>query len=624
MTPLFRPRFPVHRVVQGLLVAAIMAIGLALCLSVKPWTIVFPEGKRVPVENYVAVYSWWAGLLNLLPLTLLAITAKFWLRPLKIRDPQSAIRHRKWFWPVIGAAMLACAGMNAPRLAHGLWDDEEYTLRRIVLGSYRINSEGEPKLKEVPWSHTIWYYGKPNNHFLNSIAGRLSNTLWRVVRQPEGLQFSEAALRLPAFAAGVLSLAAWGLLLRTLGFPAAGALAAWLIALHPWHMRFVPELRGYAFVFLFLPLACLLALRAVRSGGWKWWAAYGAAQFGLFYSWPGTTFALAVLNAGVLTLIACSPGDRATLAIRWLVATGAAGLTAFQLYLPCVAQLFGHLDDWDAKGLGWPWVCNVGSRLLTGMPWHLPGGTLPEMSVLFAQHPVFFGGLMAAVLGLIVLGLARCVSSGMAGSGVALVLILPGPATFLFARLKDTYLFEWYVVFMVPGLMALGALGLSTILAPLAARRLPLAVTCAVVLLSSYALATQAARHRLITQPVQFTRDSVLQIRPTLNPHDPRNREILTVATLATPEIYDPNIRRVKSGAELVELIRQADRSGYPLFINQGYANILADETPSLAALISRPDIFEKIAILPGIEPMFDREILRYRPGSLSAFSPSP
>ncbi len=513
--------------------------------------------------------------------------------------------------------MLACAGMNAPRLAHGLWDDEEYTLRRIVLGSYRINSEGEPRLKEVPWAHTIWYYGKPNNHFVNSITGRLSNTLWRAVARPEGLQFSEVALRLPAFVAGVLSIGVWALLLRAMGFPAAGALAAWVIALHPWHMRFVPELRGYAFVFFFLPLACLLAIRAVRSGRWRGWAAYGGAQFGLFYSWPGSTFTLMVLNIGVAAMIAFSKGDRLTSTTRWLTTTAVAGMVSLQLYLPCVAQLSNHLDDWDAKGLGGPWIYNVGSRLLTGMPWKVPGhGTLPEMSVLLAQHPIFFGGFVVVMAALIVVGLVRCVSSGVAGTVMALVFILPGPATYLFARLKDTYLFEWYLVFMVPGLMALCALGLVTLLAPVYARRRTVAVVVALIGVAGFALATQAARSRLISQPVQFTRDSVLKIRPTLNPHDPRNREILTVATLATPEIYDPNIRRVKSGAELVALLQEADKSGYPLFINQGYANILAAETPSLSALISQPEIFEKIAILPGIEPMFDREILRYRPGS--------
>lgn len=613
----FAARLPHHRWAQ-LLIGAVMVTAIVyLVTGPAPWQMRI--GSKEKVETYVAVFSRWAALANLLPLALLAVTARWWLRPLNgpPRGERPAVP--RWFWPVVGTAVLACAAMNGPRLGHGLWDDEEYTLRRIVLGSYRINSEGEPRLKEVPWTHTLWYYGKPNNHFLNSIAGRLSNTLWRVVTRPTGLQFWEPALRLPAFLAGVLSIAAWALLLRALGFPAAGALTAWLIALHPWHMRFVPELRGYAFVFLFLPLACLLAVRAVRDGRWTWWAAYGLAQFALFYSWPGVTLTLAALNVGMALMVARAPGDRPTLAARWLVVTAVAGMAALQMYLPCVGQLLGHLDDWDARGLGPPWVANVCSRLLTGMPWKVPGGTLPELAVLLPQHPIFFGSLLAGLLVSVGWGIIRCAGSGLPGAAVTATLLLPGPAMYLFARLKDTFLFEWYLVFMVPGLMAFCALGVCAILAPLARSHPARAVTAVCLAVGFFGLATHAARWRLIAQPVQFTRDSVLAIRPTLDPHDPRNRRILTVATLATPEIYDPNIRRVKSGAELVELIQLADREGYPLFINQGYSNILAEETPSLAALVSRRDVFEIVTTFPGIEPMFDREILRYRPGSYPA-----
>jgi hypothetical protein len=616
-------RCPAHRLAQGLLLTVMAGIVIALCVSPKPWMFDLSLAKKVRVEHYVAVFSWWAALLNLLPLGALAFTARFWLRPLDGSGPEDRSARAaapRWFWPLVGLAMVGCAALNAPRLGHGLWDDEEYTLLRVVLGSYRVDSEGNAKLKEVPWSHTLWYYGKPNNHFLNSIAGRLSNSVWRTVTRPKGLQFSETALRLPAFFAGVLSLGAWALLLRILGFPAAGVLAAWLIMLHPWHMRFVPELRGYAFVFLFLPLACWFALRALRSGGWGWWAGYALAQFGLFYSWPGAVLTLAVLNAGVLVLIATLPASRRfTLGARWLVATTAAGMAALQLYLPCVKQLAGHMDDWDAKGLGWPWVHNVASRLLTGMPWKLPGGTLAQTSDLLAQNPLLYGTLATGLLLAILAGVLRCFTAGPAGRMVALVFLVPGPATYLFARLKDTYLFEWYLVFMVPGLMAFCALGIQAVLELLAPRPRKIAAACAVLCVCGFAVSTHPARARLIAGPIQFTRESVLASRPTLNPHDPRNREILTVATLATPEIYDPNIRRVKSGEELIALIQDADRTGYPLFVNQGYANMLASEIPSVAAVISRPGMFERMAVFPGIEPMFDREILRYRPGSLNA-----
>jgi hypothetical protein len=601
---------------------AALAAGVAILLAFapKPWTFTFSDGSRVRVEDYAAVGLWWAGALNIGALLALALLASWWMMPLaKSRNQSSGMAGSKWFWPIVGGAMLATAAVNAPRLTHSLWDDEEYSLRRILLGSYRANAKGELKLKEVPWSHTFWYYGKPNNHFLNSITGRLSNTVWRSLARPTGLQFSEVALRLPAYLAGILSIAIWAMLLRALGFPVAGAIASWLIMLHPWHMRFVPELRGYSFVFLFLPLACLLALYAVRKGTWKGWAAYGAAQFGLFYSWPGTTVALAILNIGVLCMIVLSaPENRLTLLARWLVATAVAGMAALQLYLPCVAQLLGHLDDWDAQGLGWPWVQNVFSRLLTGMPWSMPGGTFPQLSEITAQNPALIWAFVATLVGGIAIGAWRCARSGVGGLTMMLVFLLPGPATYLFARIKDTYLFEWYVVFMVPGLMALAAIGCEFLFSTLPGQRRILALAGAAVLLIFFAFVTHPARRHLMAGPIQLMRESVLLTRPSLDPHDPRNREILTVATLATPEVYDPNIRRIKTKAELTALLREADASGRPLFVNQGYPHMLASEAPELASLISRSDLFETFATLPGMEPMFDREILRYRPGSLA------
>lgn len=606
-------------VVRLLLALAAVGAAIMLAASPKPWTVFFPEGHRLRVEDYVAAGLWWAGAANLAGLVVLAASAGWWMRPLAQSNPAPKIESPRWFWPVVGSAMLAAAAVNAPRLAHSLWDDEEYTLRRILLGSYRANSKGDLKLKEVPWAHTLWYYGKPNNHFINSIAGRLSNTVWRWVARPTGLQFSEVALRLPAFIAGILSIGVWALLLRAMGFSVAGAIGSWLIMLHPWHMRFVPELRGYSFVFLFLPLACLLALHAVRKGTWKRWAAYGAAQFALFYSWPGTTVALATLNLGVLGMIALStPGNRLTLLARWLVATGVAGMVALQLYLPCVAQLFGHLDDWDAKGLGWPWVQNVGSRLLTGMPWNMLGGTYPELSKMAAENPAFLWAFLALIVGAILLGVWRCMAAGAGGVTIALVLLLPGPATYVFARLKDTYLFEWYLVFMAPGLMALAAIGSEALFRALPARHRLAAMAGAAILLVLFALITQPARRHLMAGPVQQMRESVLLTRSSLDPHHPRNRDILTVAILATPEVYDPNIHRIKTQSELISLLREADATGRPLYINHGYADILVNEAPELAALISRSDMFEKFATLPGMEPMFDREILRYRPGSLA------
>jgi hypothetical protein len=145
-----------------------------------------------------------------------------------------------------------------------------------------------------------------------------------------------------------------------------------------------------------------------------------------------------------------------------------------------------------------------------------------------------------------------------------------------------------------------------------------MAAGSAVAVLACYAILTQPPRGHLISRPVQFLRESVLLTRPTLNPFDARNSRIITVTTLATPEVYDPNIHRVKSAGELIAILRKADLAGYPVFVNQGYSQVLRDKEPAIAALIYNPKFFEKVTTLPGMEGMFDRDIFRYHPSSIS------
>ncbi|MEI6337737.1 MAG: hypothetical protein WCQ57_04035, partial [Verrucomicrobiota bacterium] len=47
-----------------------------LMLTPKPWDFDFSTAKKIRLQDYVRVYSWWAGLFNLLPLTALLITAQ--------------------------------------------------------------------------------------------------------------------------------------------------------------------------------------------------------------------------------------------------------------------------------------------------------------------------------------------------------------------------------------------------------------------------------------------------------------------------------------------------------------------------------------------------------------------
>jgi hypothetical protein len=56
-------------------------------------------------------------------------------------------------------------------------------------------------------------------------------------------------------------------------------LSAWLLAVHPWFLRYASEARGYSVLLLMVPVILLVWLRATRENRWRWWLAFGASQF---------------------------------------------------------------------------------------------------------------------------------------------------------------------------------------------------------------------------------------------------------------------------------------------------------------------------------------------------------
>jgi uncharacterized membrane protein len=119
----------------------------------------------------------------------------------------------------------------------------------------------------------------------------------------------------------------------------AGVVAAFLSALHPWHVRYASEARAYAFVLALVPLMLLFFLRALKEGRWRWWAAFGTAAFFLM-SYPTCIYILLVLNACAVPAI-CWRWGRAPMRLRSsCVYRGQCrrGDVLLPLMLPCVPQ----------------------------------------------------------------------------------------------------------------------------------------------------------------------------------------------------------------------------------------------------------------------------------------------
>ena len=124
-----------------------------------------------------------------------------------------------------------------------------------------------------------------------------------------------------------------------------------------------------------------------------------------------------------------------------------------------------------------------------------------------------------------------------------------------------------------------------------------------------------------MTRSIQPNRESVLLTRPTLDPKDPKQKDILTATFYGPPEPYDPNIISFRNAAELGDLVRKADAGGKTLYVNLGYLTTVEGEHQNKYELLRHSGLFEDLGILSGFEPtMQSRHVFRYIPGSAANF----
>jgi uncharacterized membrane protein len=609
-------------VLRCVLLTLMAGTAIVLLIAPKPWQ----DPHLTKFEDYVRVYSWWAGLINLFPLAFLAFTTRWWTCPLPFIPKESTPRLPRGFLPCLVGAMVACALLGFPRLGQSLWEDEVYTVRRCILGEYRIRDDGTVELKKLPWKNTLWKY-TTTNHIFQSILARLSHSAWRSLARPKGLQLNEAAARLPSYVAGILAVGAIGLLAARFDLAWEGALAAWLVAIHPWHMRFTTEARGYGLIALLIAVSVLLAVFALNRGQWRWWIVLAMANFALLYTWPPALFTVLILHLCIAIRLLrdkrLSPG-RDILIFRWLVSGTVAGVVFLQLFLPCVPELFSYLKGVADFNAPMSFLKNVGTLLLTGSPWNKSGLTTPttpymEYFPFGDAHPLAFAIAIVLAVGFCALGIFRMWVIEPRARWLVAVLIFPGLLTYAYAAIRNKALMESYMGFMLQGVALTVAAGSFWAFSPL--RRFPAArwagPLLAVVLVAGFALLSNPARYFLLTWGAERYRESVLVTRPSLNPNAPENLNIMTAATTQPPYVYDPRVRRASTVEQYASLMKEADQRGIPLYVNNGFPTALKLDFPGIFAMLQDPAVFEPITYLTGTDVMVDRVVHRYRPGGI-------
>ncbi len=614
---------------SALCAAAALVLGIVLLAAKKPWDILAAIGSPTKIKHYAAIWEWQAGAVNAGLLIALALASRWWFR--QSPPPKSpwlpAASTPRWFWPLVVAAMAITAFCGLQRISQSIWDDEDSSVRRVILGEYRLDKNGEPVLREATWEDALWNYRKPSNHHLQTILSKASLVVWRALARPTGLQFTEPVLRWPILAAAILSIAALAALLKRLDFPRAAVLAAFLLALHPWHIRYAIEIRGYLFTLLFGPLMVYCLIQAIASGRWRWWMAFAASEFGLLYAYPGTLYMLLAANGcGLIALwFRHDAAERFVFVPRLFVASAAAGMVYAQLMAPCLPQLVDYFKTERALGALSPrWHANMGAHLLSGIPWNNSDDAsagYPELRWITGDHAWISALLVVLPALLAAAGLLRLAAKRPAGWLAAVVLILPAIIVYGMSRRNNHYLYEWYVIFILPGLCSCAALALEWPARWL--ERTPAAAPAwLAIVAAAFAAFTEPARHWMLSHPLQPMREAVQAIRPSLDPGDPRQKDIMTVSVSVHLESYDARVLSAENVAALTGLSRQADREKKSLYVVTGNDLAVAQDYPEIRNFVHDARYFERVAQLPGFDPTLTQYIWRYKPGTLSTAAP--
>jgi hypothetical protein len=235
-----------------------------------------------------------------------------------------------------------------------------------------------------------------------------------------------------------------------------------------------------------------------------------------------------------------------------------------------------------------------------------------------ASHPILFTGLVGLSLVLLAAGTRRLFVGGNLHALVAIGLLLPAPVAYAVSTASRHHLFEWYLLFLLPGVVAATALGLDGLRLTLSRSKIGAMAGVLLVagLIGGYVAYTTPQRAWLLNRPIQQIRESAEATRPTLDPFAKENQNVLTASFIGPPDPYDANIILFHSVRELIELISRSDEEGKVLFINFGFLTTAQIRFRPILDLLNDATLFEKTAELQGFDPINDRYVYRYRSGS--------
>ncbi|MEI6537386.1 MAG: glycosyltransferase family 39 protein, partial [Verrucomicrobiaceae bacterium] len=520
--------------------------------------------------------------------------------------------------------LVAALVMRFPRMTHSLWGDEADAVSIYVQGTYKSvdknNSQGALEFSPPDWNETFFgaVHG-PNNHVLFSVLSRLSLDAWRVVTRQSGDAFTEWVARIPSLAGGLLSIVALALLMRRWGAGWPGLLAVAFMALHPWHVRYSTEARGYGLMLGLFPLWLLALTNALESNRWRHWAAFGALEFLLMYSWAGIFYAVAAVNITALVLMLCHEG-RVAFVVRWLTVNLAAAGVFASLYAPLLPQIARARERllWiKGKPMDEQWLHDILIMPFTGAPFHQIMADNPAEASLqasFASMPLLTVAGCALMALLLIGGIVFFWWSNRRATALLLSVCAAAVACTLHFKfgIKDE-MRGWYLIFLLPAssiFLAFGALAITDRLRPAMLRRAAPLLCLGVIGASWWPL-----DRSLMQLPEEDYLNAVKVTRGRHEVFSPKGTSrVFTCWLWRYSAFYDPRgDHHVRDATALRQRMDETKKAHGELYVIVGYRQWAEVSNADMLRLLEDPTLFEKRETFPARESLHSLDVYRMK-----------
>ena len=566
------------------------------------------------VKEHAVIGLWWGAAFAAATSFLLLLTSQWWMprgqkegaETLVVEETNDEnagdtglaklVSSGPIFFGLVALAVCAGAWFRAPELGHSLWNDEEYAMRRFANGSWVAGDEGKREFEPVPWQETLFKNGEGNNHILHSILSRLSLSFWKGNHSGDAGRFDEAALRMPSMIAGVAAIALVAFLGWEIGLPWIGIGAAWLLALHPWHIRYSAEAKGYSLMIMFLCLALLGLVRAMKRHRNRDWQMFAIGEAGLLLSFAGAVYVVLAVNVVAVVELLARRQPRRLVAL--LAFNALAALPVVVLTLPSYPQVMGfmHREAKAAVPSTEDRLHDLGSHIATGTMYqnletndHL-GTSWTQLTAANHVEPM----VLAYGLGMfLVLGFIASLFENTAARVVIIGVTLGGALAFWRAGVQHQPNFAWYYIYLlIPAVLAVS----------LAAVRLQFMPALIVVLfVGFFGKATDLPRSLFINHDRQPIRETVASIRE-------KKPESLT-GTFGVSDrqaqSYDPNVRLLSKPEDVDKLLAEGKEAHVPVFIYFCGVTESTNRKPELVKRVAASEDFLPYKQVKGLEAMF-------------------